>query len=197
MYRKNEIFKHRYEQHFIQNSVTGDLELATREKCLDFTDCKERIPFYAPEGSPIIVRLANNEFGRKIERACYQDVWVFVQRIHRGTEPPTVSFEDCYSAESGSDDSGSFTYDAPDTSVDIEGNSIESAFDEWVHSQLSLEERGLYRAVKVGYDANEYAKLMEAKHPDLKPNSVWRKYARLLEKLTPKVERLRAEWDAQ
>ena len=188
-FKYNDVFKQRYASYYRQEP-DGTLTPVERQICFDFSDKSKRIRFFADPESGLCVRLA--EIGNNLENVCFAAQRNFATRLADGREPKdVVSTEDCRDK-----DGEGFSYDSPDTETDVVGESEQNAFDEWIESQLSVEERGLYRAVKAGYTANEYAKLMERKHSNLQPNSVWRKYDRLLNKLLPKVEKLRAEWDA-
>ena len=189
-FKYSDVAKHGYAAYYRQQP-DGSLVVTTREECFDFGDRSRRIRFFADPESGLCVRLA--EVGNNLETVCFAAQNKFAARLADGREPKdVVSTEDCRDK-----DGEGFTYDAPDTETDIAGESEQSAFEEWIECQLSIEERGLYRAVKAGYTANDYSKMMEHNHPGLQPNSVWRKYKRLVDKLASKAEKLRTEWDAQ
>jgi hypothetical protein len=189
-FKYSDIFRHNYTAYY-QQEPDGSLTPTTREACFDFSDKKHRIRFFADPESGLCIRLTDNENGKSLERLCFRQSWNYAQRMKRGTEAKTVSVEDCRS----NDDEETFTFDFPDPDINIEEEYEISAFESWLESQLNAEERGLYRAVKNGYTVNEYSKIVSAKNPDLKPNSVWRKYARLMPKLIAKAEKFRLEWD--
>jgi hypothetical protein len=188
-FKHNDIIKYRYSDYYRQEP-DGSFTPISRKVCFDFSDKTKRVRFFADPESGLCVRLADNASGRQLEQACFCQGWNYAKRLERGLEPEIVSVEDCRS-----DDGEVFAYDLPDTETDIEEEYEITAFENWLESQLTAEERGLYRAVKNGYTVNQYSKIVAAKNSDLKPNSVWRKYDRLMSKLIAKVEKLRLEWD--
>jgi hypothetical protein len=189
-FKYNDIMKHPYIEYYSQEP-DGTLAISTREECFDFSDKSKRTRFFADPESGLCVRLA--DIGGKLETVCFAEQAKFAVRLARGDEP-----KDVVSVETCRDKNGEcFVYEVPDKDADIIGDNEQAVFEAWVLSQLSVEARGLYRAVKSGYTANEYAELMVSKHPDIKPASVKRKYKRLLKELAEKVEKLRAEWDEQ
>jgi hypothetical protein len=186
------IFNHRYEAYYIQSPDTGELTPVTREECFNFDGCTERIRFYAPEDSPIIVRLANNEFGKAIECASMRDIWVLAKRIERRLEPPTVSVEDCRDSNNEN-----FVFEIPDSAADTQQTAMEDAYIEFLSERLNAEEFSLLMVKRAGYSLSEYTRQKMREFPGTKENTLYRRYSRLWDKLAVKAQLLRQDWDEQ
>ena len=188
LFKYNDVVKHHYDE-FYQQEQDGTITRSDRHKCFDFSDKTSRARFYADPESGLCVRLA--ECDGILESVCFAPQAAFSRRKANGKEVSEVySLEEMHDADDGED-----TANILDPSVNIEIDTEEDAYLAWLESQLSVDERGLFRAVLAGYKVNDYAKLIAVKNPDLKPNSVWRKYSRMMDKLIVKAERLRSEWN--
>jgi len=85
-----------FAKYYVQEDDEHDAVECPREKCLERPadpDVKS-VPYFVDVEASYVVRLPNTERGRKLANASKRVDCDFLNRIARGVEPPTTSYDD-------------------------------------------------------------------------------------------------------